>query len=303
MEPTHSPDSKASKLAALVISPGWAVGRAPALLLAIVALCALAPRAASAYSAAHAIASASASCGPGDSGNDLSEASPYFAQTVAGASGGSSDPLVCNPSSPGFGVPSFAGALAAANLRTGELRAYADASPGGSIVLSQSAGIARIWDTVTVLGPFQPFSTVARITLHVEGTLTGSAAVNASLQVVGTSTRSDYCVISYSSSFTCPGGVSPQGAFSYDVVMDVPVFSSSPTFQLYTEMNASAINPGVADASSTATLSIQFLHAGFTFTSGSGVLLVPEPSTLALAATGLAGLALYARSRRRNVAA
>jgi hypothetical protein len=75
-------------------------------------------------------------------------------------------------------------------------------------------------------------------------------------------------------------------------------------------MSANAINEGIADASSTATLSIR-LPAGYSFTSGSGVLLVPEPPPLALLATGVLGSAFYccaasglsSRSRRRSVSA
>jgi hypothetical protein len=265
-----------------------------------------APAGAGATSFADASAGALAGCIGADGYADSGSVS---ALAIASFSG-TGDTSTCHPLDPRFGLSVVAGGVAAANLRTGELAVYGEASgasdPNAVAQLVAGYGTASFGDTITVSGPSSSFSTIATIGLHVEGSFQGYAWVFASL-TVGSVNRS-LCIQTYGCSISATS--IPPGPFSFDIMVDAPVSSSSPTLSLRAGMSANAINEGIADASSTATLSIR-LPAGYSFTSGSGVLLVPEPPPLALLATGVLGSAFYccaasglsSRSRRRSVSA
>jgi len=275
------------------------------LVLAVAALCA--PASVWATSYADATAGALAGCVGGEGHADSGSVS---ALTLASFSG-TGDTSTCHPLDPRVGLSLSAGGVAAANLRTGELTAYGQASgaadPNSVTQLVAGYGSATFGDTITVWGPSSSFSTTATIGLHIEGSIQGYGWVFATLGV-GSAQRFR-CIQTYGCSV---GGATsiPPGPFSFDVTFDAPVSSSSPTLSFWAGMSANAINEGIADASSTATLSIR-LPPGYSFTSGSGVLLVSEPSLLSLLATGALGFALYrgsasslsSRSSRRSVSA
>lgn len=223
---------------------------------------------------------------------------PQFALTLASIAGTPSDPMTCNPIDPVFGKSVFAGAVAAADLRTGEISVSGEANGGGDpfsynpttvTILASGSGIGHLVDVVTVVGGSGSFSFNAQVVLHVEGTLTGYSMSASSLVVGGN--QVSQCVGTY---LTSCHPVSAEGPFSYDLVLNVPVSNGNPIFDFTAALTASGVNDGVADASSTASLSI-ILPAGFSFTSESGVLLVPEPAQVSLLATVGLGLAILRR--------
>jgi hypothetical protein len=254
----------------------------------------------SAWAQAHARTTADAGCVGVESSQ---ENDPAFALTLANFSGTGTEET-CPPSDPRVGLALFSAGVSAADLRVGQLSVYGEATgapaPDSYDHLVAGYGMATIQDTITVSGPSPTFSTQATISLHVEGDIQGYGWVFATI-VVGGSLQRFSCVHTYPFGCTVGGPLIPAGPFSFDLTLDAPVSSSSPTLGLYTGMSANAINAGVADASSTATLSIQ-LPAGYSYTSGSGVLLVPEPSTFSLAigaGSGLFGLFAYASATPR----
>lgn len=247
-----------------------------------------------AVSQVFAYSNASAGCAQ-DSYQEVHDTPPFSdALTLASASGGFDG--ICS----GFNYPGyagFAGSVASASLRRGEMSAYALASggpiSGASIRLSVAVGGARLIDTLTIVGPTSSFSTTVRVGLRVDGNLAGMSGSFGSLTIGGVQRFG--CFSTLQSATTCSSYVAA-GPFAYDVFFDVPVSSTSPSFYFTANLNASAVEDGEADASSTAALYLQ-LPAGYSFTSDSGILLVAEPSVLALLGAGLAGI-LSARRRR-----
>jgi len=251
------------------------------------------PNAASAYSESFAWAQAGVFCVTSDPSWYESDSQTTGADAFAVATAsGTIDPATCQ----GYGAYSGGGSgIAIASLRRGEMSVGATATGGGppTSQLSFGTGATTLRDEVTVLGPFAPFSFLAQVGLHVDGTFSGNSTVHAHLQIG--SLVNDTCVSTWETYCTI---VSP-GPFSFDLIANVPVSTGSPTFLLYAGLSAGSQNDGFADASHTGALSITLLP-GFTFTSDSGVLLTPEPSLGALmggAAMSLAAARVIWRKR------
>jgi hypothetical protein len=268
--------------------------RTPFLHAALGAALCLGAAPALAFSEVYAYANATAGCAQ-DSYQEYQDTAPFSDALVLASASGAFDGICSGFNYPGY--TGFAGSVASASLRRGELSAYALASggpiAGASIRLSVAVGGGRLRDTVTILGPTASFSTTVRVGLRVDGNLAGMSASFGSLVIGGVQRIG--CFSTDQSATTCSSYVAP-GPFAYDVFFDVPVSSTSPSFLFTMNLNASAVEDGEADASSTAALYLQ-LPAGYSFTSDSGLLLVAEPSVLALFGAGLAGTAIARRRR------
>jgi hypothetical protein len=233
-------------------------------------------------------------CNVGSDSEDVAE--PFNASAGAGVAGTQTD----------CGFPQvFELALAegTASLFTGHLTALAATD---SILFAGASARSDISDVITIHGPTPAFSTTAGIRLRVEGTTdgaSGGAQGYISLDPNG-------LLFGTPSVFRCEtsGAISqgclvrhPVGDFVFDLLFNVPVSNSNPSFPVTVGIYAEAHQTSFGDIRGSGQLSIE-LAPGFTFTSLSNALLtgapapVPEPSTLLLFGAGLAGL--YAPRRR-----
>jgi hypothetical protein len=199
-----------------------------------------------------------------------------------------------------------------ASLATGHLTAFAGAvgfdSLGGAAgcCVAAASGRADLFDVITIHGPAPVFATTAELHLVVDGDTSGFSSAQAYISL------NDGLLFGPASVFQtrCKGGFgcvdnsvpSTAGSFAFDIVMNVPVSSGSPSFAFRSGIFAQAVNEGDADIRGSGQLSL-VLPAGFTFTSQSGVLLsgssdVPEPSSLLLLLCGAGTLGLACRRRR-----
>jgi hypothetical protein len=262
----------------------------------------------SAWAAAAVYGGAGAQCAGGSEG--FNESGPYSALGLATVSGTvDAEQCFIDPEHPANGLSLSAGATAFASLYTGELSVVAIANGAGSLPLepplwTQGDGTAVLNDVVIVSAFEDPFSTIAGLVLRVEGTITGFGHVAAYLIRAPSETRGCVSTIPpgcacLPSDQGCTPGVTTPGPFSFELRLGAPVSSASPSFPLQASLVATAVHEGLADAGSTATLSIE-LPDGYTFTSESGVLLAPEPSATSLAVVALAALAARTAPVRRR---
>ena len=199
-------------------------------------------------------------------------------------------------------------ASASANLATGVLASQAECCATNPPYISsgQAGALAQFSDSITLVLPTGYTGSTVPITLNF--------GVDTS-NIIGTGVISD--VLNASVVGTLIGG-GIGGCFSTDAPdfcgtpastpLDLAVSFNVPTGDLLLNFTASlraqATHPGSsADAADPGHFSIN-LPAGVSFTSGSGVLLseaaaVPEPSSLMLLLSGIAGLGFLARRRSK----
>jgi hypothetical protein len=109
----------------------------------------------------------------------------------------------------------------------------------------------------------------------------------------GTGVGSDQ--MSFTGTFQATIGADSVADFAEQTIFTLQSDAGLPLFQTATSEN-------IADASNTASISVQVLTPGVTFSSGSGALYlptsVPEPPTFFLFGSGLMGLGILKRLRR-----
>lgn len=202
--------------------------------------------------------------------------------------------------------PVDAMADASALLGTGQLHIYATASGQASAFASASMA-----DTLTLNPPggFVNATFPVTFTMTLSGTLTGNSQASATLSATSTVATQKSVLTLCSGGLVAVGcGSGNQVSVTVDVLTTAPVVGFSELLNGYGRNCVSSYQDcyptllGTADYAHTAQLSIQ-LPPGFTFTSGSGVLLtqVPEPpeDPLLAMAFGLLGLERAGRNRIR----
>jgi hypothetical protein len=214
---------------------------------------------------------------------------------------------------PGFcGTSTFdenfesAEAMSAANLATGQLRAYALAADAPGTPNGASAyAFAYFVDTLTIIPPgaATTFSDVATLYLTIDGTVAGYGAISG--QIGASNAVTSFGPIVQGCNYPAAGTPQTpvdQSACNIAMQVQVPFSSADPsfTFKLLLAANGIGYDLGEADAFNTAQAGV-ILPPGYTFTSASGVFLTqqgestPEPASVVLLSMGLMALAWIKR--------